>query len=311
MALRFLKKLVSNWQIKFYMVILAIFLWIFVVLNQQYETSIDIPLEIVEMKSNKVLISDIPERVSVRFSGSGKDLLIMQYIQQAWLELDIHTINYFYDYPLLSEYIVTPPNLEVEPLFIIGPDTAMIRLEDKLTRRLPVIANVDVIPSPGYILGGEVMSTPDSVTVSGPQTVVRRLRRIETEKKIFEGLETSLDDILAIEEIGRKVFIAPRHIRVTIPIDKISERVINRIPVMTRRVAPGRRVLLEPSIIDVRLIGPATKLAELTPDSIQAFIDLEYWRSNVRDYRPRITLPEGFELVSINPEMVRVRVEVE
>jgi len=293
------------------MLVLAIFLWLFVVLNQQYETAIDIPLNIVEMKTNKVLISEVPENVAVKFSGSGKDLLILKYIQQASVDLDIHTINYFYDYPIQMEFIVTPPALDVEPLYLIGPDTAMIRLEDQLVKRIPVIPNITVRSEPGYTLGGSITTIPDSVTVSGPQTVVRRLRRIETEERSYEGLQAPMEDVVSIIEVGKKVIIAPSHVRVNIPVDKISERVITQIPVTTSRIIPGRRILLEPSIVDVRVLGPASRLSDLTADSIVVNVDLDRWRSNVRDYEPHITLPDGIEFVSVNPNKVRVRVEIE
>ena len=304
-----LHRLSRNWQVKLYMFLLAILLWFFVVTHQVYETGIEIPLDIVDIKPSKILVSDVPQTVSVRFAGPGKDLLILKYIQPARLELDIHTINYFYDYPILTDYVVVPPGVAVEPLYIIGPDTVNIRLEDEMIQRLPVIPRVEVQPEAGYILSKPVATSPESVTVSGPQSLVRRLRQIETEERIFVGLKETTEQEIPLVLPSDRMRIIPNQVRSLITIDKIGERLIQRVPVVARQVPFGRTVVLEPSTVDLRVQGPAERLANLTVDSLMVYIDLRRWRADVRDYTPGISLPEGIELHDMNPDLVRIRLE--
>ena len=309
MNMSIVQRLKRNWQVKLYMFILAILLWFFVVTNQTYETGIDVPLDIVDMKSDKILVSDVPATVSVRFAGPGKDLLILKYIQPARLELDIHTINYFYDYPILTDYVVVPPGVAVDPLYIIGPDTVNIRLEDLLIQRLPVVPRVEVQPEAGYIVSRPVSTSPESVTVSGPQSLVRRLRRIETEERIFVGLKTTTEQEIPIVLPDERMRVTPTQVRSKIEIDKIGERLIQRVPITPRQVPFGRSAILEPSTVDVRVQGPSERLAQLTVDSLSVFLDLRRWSATVRDYEPSVTLPQGIELQNLNPDLVRVRLE--
>ena len=306
---RLLKKFPKDWQLKIYMFLLAVLLWTFVVTNQVYEVVMDVPLDIVDMKPNKVLVSDVPQSIPVRFSGVGKDLLILKYIQPSRIELDIHTINYFYDYPLRTAFVSVPPGLDVQPIAIVGQDTMNIRLEDVLERILPVRPIVQAEPALGYMISGDVNTTPDSVTVYGPQSAVRRLRIVQTDTARFQGLDKTTQDNVQLSPLGTNIRITPSSVRVTIPVDKIAERRMPRISVKAQGTPLGREVLMEPSTVDVTLGGPAKRLATMTSDSIGALVDLYNWDPSVREYPVSLTLPPGIESVDIEPARIRIHLE--
>lgn len=299
----------SNWQLKIYMLLLAIILWVFVVTNQVFEIVLDVPLDIVDQKPSKVLVSEVPSTIAVRFSGLGRDLLILKYIQIPRVELDIHTINYFYDYPLQTAYVNIPPGLDAEPVAIVGQDTINIRLEDVLERLLPVAPQVTPLPALGYMVSGEVAATPDSVTVFGPQSVVRRLRRVLTDTVRFDGLERTLQEDVSLLPLDPKVRISPSTVRITVPIDKIAQREISRVAVEAKGVPLGREVLMEPSTVDVLLDGPAKRLAEMSVDSIRVTVDLYNWDPSQREYPLSVTTPDGIEPVGTEPDVIRVRLQ--
>jgi len=306
---KLLQKMLLNWQLKLYMLLLAVLLWAFVVTNQVYETVLDVPVDVIAMKTSKVLVSDVPGTIPVRFSGIGRDLLILRYLQPARIELDIHTINYFYDYPIRAELISIPSGLVAEPIAIVGQDTVNIRLEDVLERLLPVIPKVTALPALGYMVEGKVRATPDSVTVFGPQSAVRRLRSVATDTVTFSNLERTTQESVPLSNLGPNIRITPATVRVTMPIDKIAERLLHRIPIEARGIPLGREVLMEPSTVDVILGGSASRLATMTADSVTAYLDLYKWDPEIRDYPVKVVLPKGLEFVKSEPERVRVRMQ--
>ena len=306
---RFWKRIKRNWQVKLYMFLLAVILWFFVVTNQVYETGLDVPLDIIELKPSKILVSDVPKVVSVRFSGRGKDLLILKYFQQPRMEVDVHTINYFYDYPLQTEFIVIPPGIDAQPLYIIGPDTVNIRLEDELVQRLPIYPRVEVRPEAGYLVSHPVTTNPDSVTVVGPQSLVRRLRSIDSEERIFVGLRESTEQMVPLVVPDKRIRLNPTQVQASVKIDKIGERLLARVPIQVLQAPLGRSVILEPSVVDLRVQGPTERLAQLTMDSVMVTLNLARWRPEIRDYQPTVSLPDGIEMMNLNPDLVRVRLE--
>ena len=102
----------------------------------------------------------------------------------------------------------------------------------------------------------------------------------------------------------------PSEVSITVDVDRIAQRELLRIPVGAINIPSGRRVQVEPSRVDVFITGPAKILAELTEDSIDAFINLREWTSERREYIPEFHLPDRVEFLNSTPERVRVRVEV-
>lgn len=305
-------KLVTNqWQIKLMLFGLAVLLWFFVVFNDKYETTVRIPLVPVEVKPKKIIVSELPSEVEVRVSGKGMDLIVMKYIKKAHLELDLHTINYFFDYPIRPHFAKIPQGLSVEPIEIVDPDTVKVRLEDLVTSRIPIVPQVEVNPSPGYVMVGQVTTLPDSATLSGPRSIIRTISQITTKELTISSVEKSgnrpLDLILPDQNYFR---VLPPRVQVLYDIDKLADRKIDQIPIRTVNVPRGRNALIEPSKLSVVVRGPSGKLAELKVDDIDAFVNLRRWNSRKKNYEPEFRLPGGLELIKSIPSEVRIRLEV-
>ncbi len=300
-----------QWRTKFYLFLLAIVLWIFVVFSQVYETVLDVPVVSSHIKPQKVIVSDVPETASVRFSGKGGDLIILKYASTPEIVLDMSTINYFFDYPMKTSYLNIPPGLNVTPLAIISPETVKVVLEDELLVRLPVRPKATINTEPGYTLVGAIRGNPDTVTVSGPKSEVRKLRFVTNDTITFDKVKKDIsEEVGVVIESAEHASAYPATFELKADIDRIGERKISRIPIGAIRVPRGRRVLTEPSSIRVVIRGPSRRLAGLTVDSISAYVNLNFKPPETKKIQPTVNLPSGIELVSIVPEEVQVRVEV-
>lgn len=263
----------SNWKIKLNTVILACILWLFVVHNQHYETYLDIPLVPTHLRQNKIIVSDIPKTVPVRFAGSGKDLQILKFLATPYIDLDLHTINYFYDYPIRLEFVVMPSGSRATPIAIGEPDTVKILLEDLEEKYLPVKPAITFNTEPGYTQVGGIRVSPESVLVRGPRKQVRSLSFVETETRKFPDLAKSIRSYLQVEKPESTLLtLDPSEVSIRIEVDKIAERTFKHIPVLPDKKMQGRRMIVEPSRVEVTLRGSAKVLTALTSDSIHAYV---------------------------------------
>ena len=94
-----------NYKVKISVFLIAVFLWAFIMIGAEYDASFNIPLTIVGKKPGKTLVEPIPSTVKVQCKDSGKQLLMFQFFSDAHLQLDVSTINYFFDYPLRDDQI--------------------------------------------------------------------------------------------------------------------------------------------------------------------------------------------------------------
>ncbi|MBS1262796.1 MAG: hypothetical protein MAG453_02160 [Calditrichaeota bacterium] len=306
----FWKRFRHDWHIRLYMLLLAILLWLVVVMTQEYETTINVPVVHMNTRPDKILVSDIPSSVPVRFSGKGKDLMMLMFFRPARLELDLQAVDRDYAYPLHTELVEVPAGISAVPLVLPGQDTIRVVLEDRITRTLPVRPQVEIRTRPGYVLSDSLRVTPDSVRVSGPETVVSRIERMQTQERVFVGLAGSIEETVPLVA-GKRVQLTPPEVRIQIEVDRLGERTIKRVPIEVRGSTRGRTVILEPSVVDVHVKGPASRLAYLTADSLSVRFTLNRWNRNQREYTPDVTLPDGVEFIDLTPEQVLVRLEVD
>jgi len=308
---KIIKLLSYQWQIKAYLFILACALWVFVVTNQIYEIELEVPLVTRKIKPGKIIVSELPPTANIRVSGRGKDLLFLKHIKHPRLELDLHTINYFFDFPVEPEMVTIPPGINATVHAIIEPETLKVILEDEKSVLVPVVPDVSVHLLPGYTQVGLIRTYPESVRVAGPNSLIRKLKHASTQETVFEKVKKSIEASAPVQLTDTKLLhVSPQNVKILIEIDKLAERKIGPVLVGAIRIPHGRNVSFEPSTIKVVLKGPARRLAGLSPDSVDAYINLSKWSSDKRSYSPEFNLPFGIELVKTSPEQVRVRMEV-
>jgi len=308
---KLLKRFLHNWKIKISVFFLAFLLWFFVVHIQTYETVIDVPIQLTKLKPGKIIVSEIPKTVKVRFSGLGKDLQVIKYLSHPYLELDLHTINYFYDYPLQLSFIILPSGVHVIPESFTESDTVKVLLEDIENSVVPITAKIDLRPQSGHTRVGLVKIQPDSVIITGPRSRVRSIQCIETEERIYLNASKSISEKINLMNPHPKwITMEPSKANISFTIDKIAERTLKRVPINAEKTPSGRMAVMEPSVVDVWLRGSANLLASLTVDSVKATVSLSDWKQNQRNYPVDIVTPKDVELLRYEPQRVRIRLEV-
>lgn len=308
--MNFWKRFRQDWHIRAYMLLLAILLWVVVVMTQVYETTVNVPVRALNVSPDMILVSDIPETIPARFSGQGKDLFVLTFFRPAHLELDMQVVDEDFDYPLHTGLIIIPAGLAVVPMVLPGQDVIPVSLEERMTIFLPIEPEVEVRTRPGYVPGETTDVQPDSVRVTGPKSMVSRMKKVLTEERVYVGISESF--VESVELLSpERVDLLPTSVELSITVNRLGERVLNRVPLVASGFAPSWQIILEPSVVDVRVKGISSRLASLTPDSIRAWVDLSRWNRNQNEYLPEFDLPDGVELIDVTPESIRVRAEVD
>ncbi|GBE29220.1 YbbR-like protein [bacterium BMS3Bbin04] len=304
------KRIQKNWHIRVYMLLLAILLWVVVVMTQVYETTVNVPVRALNISPDMILVSELPETIPVRFSGQGKDLFVLTFFRPAHLDLDMQVVDKDFDYPLHTGLIEVPVGLAVEPMILPGQNVISVSLEERVTVLLPVQPDVEVRTRPGYIASETTNVMPDSVRVTGPKSIVERMKNVLTEERVYIGISDSFVENVELLSPER-VDLLPASVQLGITVNRLGERVLKRVPLFASGFTPGWQIILEPSVVDVRVKGISTRLATLTPDSIRAWVNLSNWDRNQFEYTPEFDLPEGVELIDVTPGRIRVRAEVD
>ena len=172
---------------------LAIFLWMFVVSNNDYVTIMNVPIEVRNLNERKrAYKKEIPQSVQVRLKGSGraifKTLLLKDFASDFKLVIDLDRISEEYNFYLNEYYDKYPQKVSIPSAFklqyieVVYPDSIHISLDKYMVRYVPVQSRVLVNPSPGFIKVGLPILDSSLVKIAGAKEAVQSINIVKTKK---------------------------------------------------------------------------------------------------------------------------------
>jgi len=297
---------------------LALLLWIFVVSGNEYVMAIDLPIEARNLSAQKAHREEVPQFASVRLRGTGRELfktfLIKNYVGFK-VVLDLEGISQEYEF-VLNDYfekypqkIVLPSNFNLSFVEVVYPNRIKISLDEYQVKTVPVLANIIVQPSPGYIQVGETVISPDKIDIAGPKKELALINHVETIYDTIIDIATSLDGNINIESFGRLIDYSEDAVNVAINIQEIGERIIVDIPVQVINIPQKIRVFPSPQTVSLTVVGGVQRIAKLSPGDIDIIIDFSDWNHQIQFYEPEVVIPNDvLEWGDISPRSLEMGV---
>lgn len=212
---------------------------------------------------------------------------------------------------------VEPRNAEGGLVADVELDPGQVEVLVRVRRRIGYKPEVEVIPdvrgdpAPGY-RQGSVSVEPSTVTLAGLSQVLNELPGfVETWPITITGATDVLTERTPLTLPANVVVIDVDFVTVTVDILPIlSSRTMTGV-VEIQNLSQGRVATLSPPEVDVILEGPDTLVADLTPDSLQVFVNLLGLDVGVHRVEPVVLAPEGISVVSVIPETIEVAITLE
>ena len=142
----------------------ALILWCYVVTDNRFTHTVNVPLHLINQSTDRILSEPIPSKVKVLFQGSGRDLLNMSFREKR-IELDLHQITRYKIFPITVDMIKgIPTGMDVSPERIIDPDSVTVMLDRFAEKKVPLLSDIALRPADGYIQVGDMILDPENVT---------------------------------------------------------------------------------------------------------------------------------------------------
>tara|TARA_A100001037_G_scaffold209276_1_gene187508 strand:+ start:8598 stop:9587 length:990 start_codon:yes stop_codon:yes gene_type:complete len=284
---------------------LAIFLWLFVVSNNNYSTIINIPIEVRNLNERKKAYKkEIPQIAKVRFKGKGrsiiKSLILKDFVKDFKLVIDLDRISEEYNFFLNDYYnrypqkVSIPSTFELQYVEVIYPDSIHISLDEYMVKNVPVKSNIVINPSPGYIKIGKPILDSSLVTIAGAKNAVQSIEYIYTTNDTFNNIDMPINAQVSLETINNTLieysFLKLSYFQ---DIQPISERIISGVPVTIKNNLKGLVVRKNPSTVSLTIVGGLDYISDIQPTDISVTIDFTYqWSPKMQFYEPRVVVPD-------------------
>jgi len=286
-------------------VIFSIIIWGSISLSSDYFAVIEVPLKIINIPKGFSSGSVMPDKILLKVKSKGWKLISMnvaspsEFVVPMSVDSGLKFIN-------LNNYLSENNWLsEGMQVMDIIPDTISFYIESITTKKLPIEANLNLNFKTGYGLASEIKFIPDSIMVSGPKSILKKMKSILTERKTYNNLSEKIVERIEVKKL-RGFSYSADNLLMSLDVQAIIDKSFEEIPVKVLNVPPDREVVLIPNSITVSVIGGIEVLGKLSEYDFSASIEYsEVVVDSTGTVAPEIDFPDNTQLIYIKPERLR------
>ncbi len=262
---------------------ISISVWVLLKLSNVYKATIEVPVVYSQMPKGKILLQPYDSVLSLQFEEKGSELFRLKYlmrkkpIQISLKNLQLNREKGKYQgyilTSLLFDYVLRHQDIS-NNLVSISPDTLFFNFTDESSKKIPVKADINVVPEKQFMQYGDISIVPDSVTVRGPVAQVKNISFASIPKTELLSINHTLTIVKAIEKdsASEQLSFSPDKVEITIPIENYTEESL-QLPIRILN-AHGLNLKLFPDKVNVTFNVALKDFQKVVPEMFEADVDV-------------------------------------
>ncbi len=287
-------------------ILFATLLWFSVSLSERYQIHVTAPLIIKSLPEGKAISSNLPRAVTLTFSDYGWRLAKLTLGLNIQWVIDLNTI------PAHSAALTLRDieeqlggRLGVQPISMT-PESLYVRLDVLESKRVAVEPRYTATFRDGYNQIGQTTVRPESVTISGAQSLLEKINRWPTVHQSLNELRQSVDVSVPLADSISSLSFAPDHVALRFDVKQFAEKTFAAVPIELVSVPPNREVILNFSQLEIVVRGGIEQLAHVNQNNIKAIVDYRLILEDTTGFvEPEIVSVPGVHIVKRTPERVQ------
>jgi YbbR domain-containing protein len=265
----------TEWKIFAWCFIIASILWLLTALNESYTSSITVKAKYINYPKDKVYIKPLPEDFKVMVTAKGWDLM-SHYFRKNTEFITIDLNDYKKTDVMITRRLQDNFQQVMAQKIVIGevfPETISMQKEEKGSKRVPIRLVQDFSYKKEFGLGGDISFSPDSVTVSGPVSVIKSIDHVDTDNAAMKDLDKTVTADLKLRDPELKnIAYSTYKIKVQIPVFQLTEQTAE-VPVEVINKGSNGGLKLIPGRVYVIYQAPINKFSQIDSTQFQAVVD--------------------------------------
>lgn len=292
----------------FFFIFIAALLWLAIKLSARYTVTEPLTIILKDQPSDLVIINDT-QVIQVTLSTTGFKLLNYYFkptsrrkVAISLEEVPLHN-NSDGTYSFGSNYAkeIIAHSLSISPNEIsFDENRIVLNMEQLMSKKVKVLPNIDISYDNQYNRHGNIIIKPDSITIYGPENIIKGVDYIYTEKQTFKNVNFKIDANIPVN-IADNINTDIKTVNVKMDVDRYTEAVAN----VTIKNNSKQKLRLFPDKIKIKYIVSLTDYNIITDKSFCVEIDtaqisqrLNYLPVYLTDY------PNNTKILSVEPKEV-------
>ncbi|MFH2144008.1 MAG: CdaR family protein [Bacteroidota bacterium] len=289
--------------------------WLLNALSKEYLTSFNYPIEIINYPEDKIAVGNIPDNLTIQVRGNG--YILFQYKANPFLKpftVDLESYNLRqlrrkgpYEFFILTDAL----KIKFQKFFssdieitAISPDSLYFNLAEMGEKKVPVFSNVKVNLEKQYKIKDEILIQPDSVTITGPLSILDTMNYVKTTNNVLNNVNKSIQMNVAILnydniEISRSI------VKLLIEVEKFTEKSI-KIPVEVINIPDSLTIEFFPKDVNITFMVGLSQFADIDSNSFRVVTDYQKIENNLGN-KLKLNLvkhPENADNIDFNPKSI-------
>lgn len=281
-----IKTLKNNRKIKIFLffLLLSSIIWMLMELSKNFVTPIVFNVEYIDLQKNKMVQKKPISELELAIKAPG--FMLLKYkLKKRKILLNLKNIS-----RTKSTYYILPnkqiPFLnsqfsnEIEIISVLR-DTIFIEIGNSVSKKVPVIANLDIQYKAGYNLVEKLEISPDSVIISGSKKLIDSIKGIATKPLKLNDVFNDIGVELALKSPYKssQIKMSANKVNINGKVDKFTEGTF-KIPVTIINTPYGVNVTTFPKEIEVIYQAGLTNFSKITPNDISIVFDYKQYEND-------------------------------
>ena len=210
-------------------IILSVVFWFMTKLSKEYDSTLEYPVSYINLPEDKLLQEAPVEVIEIHVKTTGFKLISATFFPTE-LKIDVSNLNWKSStdyYLLLSQQklaIQKQMKTGVEIDFFIN-DSIYFNLGKLKNKKVPVKPLLDLSYATGFELNGNITTVPDSILISGPESILDTINFVSTKLLQIKKLNNSIDQTIEIERFSSdsNVKLQQKNIKIIANVEKYIE----------------------------------------------------------------------------------------
>ncbi len=291
----------KNLLLKIIVLLIAAALWLQQILLREHTESYKLPVHLVNVSPNLAQKSESIPLIPVIIKARGIDLLYLK-LSNTIFEVDASGYKAGDNNLALS---VNNLNLhkraDVELLNIAAGENLYVNMDRVIEQRKYIELQFETAEDEEFFTHNKIQITGLRVSVSGPESLVRNIKRLKTEKLSRDNIVNEKIKVTLLRPDAR-VQLQREQLNLEILQTRITTKTISLIPIYYPH---NLEISIIPQKVTVMLNGPEELLQSINKNSITALLDV----SNIDriEYTGIIfELPTGIRIQEYTPNKIQV-----
>lgn len=293
-------------------VIISFAFWAILSLNNLIQDNYKVMFRITGIPQGVTMINDYPREFNVTVKNNGYVLLKYMIGDNPEITVD------FKEYANGNGQILISRQ-ELEDMLVaefgsgtsivsFSPESLSIKYTSLPGKKVPVEIYGDYVANFQYVVNGEIVAVPDSVTIYSDAGNLSAINKVRTEKIISRNLTDSLYVKIAIQNI-KDVRAVPDSVDVMIPVEPLVTK-RSSIPVIVKNLPENVSVVVFPSYVQVSYLLPMSLYNDRLDDKFEASVDYGDIQGNKAKLPVRIEIaPEIYQNIQLETDSVEYVIE--